>query len=253
MISTVTILDVPFADITERELIEHLDEGMTYGMKRQICFVPTNSILAARKDQAVKKTYKDADLVICDGVPVLWASHFLGKPLKQRLTGFDFFPHFIAHCAARGYSIFLMGASEGVAAALSNKYRSLYPTIKIAGNYAPPFMPVFSDDENSRMVNMINESGADVLFVSLTAPKQDLWIHEHLPNLKVKLALGVGAAFDAENGSIKRAPILMQRLALEWFFRFLQEPRRLFKRYFLEAPVFVLLVLQLKIKQTFHL
>ena len=248
MITTVHILDVPFADVTERELIDLLDEGMGAGMQRQVCFVPTNSILAARKDEAVKKTYEEADFVICDGVPVWWASSFLGKPLKQRLTGFDFFPHFIAHCAEKGYRIFLMGASDGVAAALTNKYRSAYPNIQIVGNYAPPFMPVFSDEENKKVVSMINESGADVLFVSLTAPKQDLWIHEHLPSLHMKLAMGVGAAFDAENGSIRRAPVLMQQMGLEWFFRFLQEPRRLFKRYFLEAPVFILLIIKAKLK-----
>jgi len=91
---------------------------------------------------------------------------------------------------------------------------------------------------------MINQSSADILFVSLTAPKQDIWIHDHLNQLNVKIAAGVGAAFDAENGSINRAPKIMQQMGLEWFFRFLQEPRRLFRRYFIEAPVFVFLILK---------
>jgi N-acetylglucosaminyldiphosphoundecaprenol N-acetyl-beta-D-mannosaminyltransferase len=241
------ILGIGFSNLSATELFDHLDYGIEAEVKRQLCFVPTNSILAARKDEAVMRAYQQADVVMCDGVPVYWASKFLNRPLKQRYTGFDFFPQFIAHAADKGYSIFLMGAMPGVADDLQKMYKAKYPGLKITDVYSPPFSKAFSEEENNAMINMINASGTDVLFVSLTAPKQDLWIHQHLQQLNIKLAIGIGAAFDAENGKIKRAPLLMQRMGLEWFFRFLQEPRRLFRRYFLEAPVFILLVLKEKL------
>jgi N-acetylglucosaminyldiphosphoundecaprenol N-acetyl-beta-D-mannosaminyltransferase len=243
------ILGIGFSNLSAAELFTHLDDGIGRGERRQLCFVPTNSILAARKNEAVMRAYQQADVVMCDGVPVYWASKFLSRPLKQRYTGFDFFPQFIAHAADKGYRIFLMGAKPGVADDLQKMYKAKFPAIKIKGVYSPPFAKEFSVDENNAMINMINESGTDVLFVSLTAPKQDLWIHQHLPQLNVKLAIGIGAAFDAENGKIKRAPLLMQQMGLEWFYRFLQEPRRLFKRYFLEAPVFILVVIKEKFKR----
>ena len=240
---SVKILGVPFSNFSSTELFVHLDDGITRGEKRQVCFVPTNSILAARKDEEVMKAYQQADVVMCDGVPVYWASKFLNKPLKQRYTGFDFFPQFIEHAATKGYTVFLIGAKEGVAENLKLKYQLKFPSIKIAGIYSPPFVKDFSDQENDKMISMINKSDADILFVSLTAPKQDIWIHQHLQQLNIKLAIGIGAAFDAENGKIKRAPLLMQQMGLEWFFRFLQEPRRLFRRYFLEAPSILPLIL----------
>jgi N-acetylglucosaminyldiphosphoundecaprenol N-acetyl-beta-D-mannosaminyltransferase len=187
--------------------------------------------------------YNSADVVMCDGVPVQWASRMLGTPLKQRLTGFDFFPNFIQHCAEKKYSVYFLGAKDGVAKQLATQYQSRYPGIRVAGYFTPPFVAAFSDDQNKAMLSAINAAKPDVLFVSLTAPKQDIWIHQQLEHLNVKLAIGVGAAFDSEAGSLKRAPIFMQQMGLEWFYRFLQEPGRMFKRYFIEAPVFVPLVM----------
>ena len=196
--------------------------------------------------------YDSADVVMCDGVPVQWASRLLGTPLKQRLTGFDFFPHFIQHCVQKKYSIYFLGAKEGVAKQLAAMYQSRYPGIRVAGYYTPPFAAAFSEEQNAVMRSAINAAKPDVLFVSLTAPKQDIWIHQQLEHLNVNLAIGIGAAFDSEAGSLKRAPILMQQMGLEWFFRFLQEPGRMFRRYFIEAPIFVPLVMFQFLSTLFH-
>jgi N-acetylglucosaminyldiphosphoundecaprenol N-acetyl-beta-D-mannosaminyltransferase len=244
MINKINILGVHFSNLDEPELVVLLDDRISKARKTQVCFVPTNSILAARKSQFVMDVYNSADVVMCDGVPVQWASKFLGTPLKQRLTGFDFFPHFIAHCAQKNYSVYFLGAKEGVAKQLATIYQSRYLGIRVAGYYTPPFAASFSEAQNANMLSAINVAKPDVLFVSLTAPKQDIWIHQQLEQLNVKLAIGVGAAFDSEAGSLKRAPILVQQLGLEWFYRFLQEPRRMFRRYFIEAPVFVPLVIK---------
>jgi N-acetylglucosaminyldiphosphoundecaprenol N-acetyl-beta-D-mannosaminyltransferase len=243
MIGKINILGVHFSNLDEPELISLLDDRIGEAIKTQVCFVPTNSILAARKSKYVMDVYNSADVVMCDGVPVQWASKFLGTPLKQRLTGFDFFPHFIQHCAQNNYSVYFLGAKEGVAKQLATIYQSRYQGIRVAGYYTPPFAASFSEAQNADMLSAINAVKPDVLFVSLTAPKQDIWIHQQLQHLNVKLAIGVGAAFDSEAGSLKRAPILMQQMGLEWFYRFLQEPGRMFRRYFIEAPLFVPLVI----------
>ena len=252
MIKKINILGVHFSNLYEPELISLLDDRIAESKKTQVCFVPTNSILAARKSSFVMDVYNSADVVMCDGVPVQWASKILGTPLKQRLTGFDFFPHFIQHCAQKNYSVYFLGAKEGIAKQLAAIYQSRYPGIRVAGYYTPPFAASFSEEQNAVMLSAINAAKPDVLFVSLTAPKQDIWIHQQLPHLNVKIAIGVGAAFDSEAGSLKRAPILMQKMGLEWFYRFLQEPGRMFRRYFIEAPVFVPLVMFQFFSTLFH-
>lgn len=243
MLQKINIVGIDFSNIDEQELFCLLEQNLQQKTKTQVCFVPTNSILYARKDRAVQQVYNDAAIVMCDGVPVKWASQFLGVPLKQRLTGFDFMPRFVALAAAKGYSLFFLGAGEGVAESLALQYSSKYPAIKIAGYHTPSFSKQFTDTENNNIIDLINAAQPDVLFVSLTAPKQDVWIAHHLQQLHVGVAVGIGAAFDTEAGRVKRSPLFFQRSGFEWLYRFCMEPRRLFRRYFLEAPQFIPLVL----------
>ena len=240
---------VQFNNLNREQLMNAVHEQVDSGKKCQVCFVPTNSIIAAHQQPDVKAVYNKADFVICDGVPIRWASKFLGTPLQERITGFDFLPLFVEACQQKKYSVYFLGAAPGVAEKLFLRYSILYPKLRTSGYYCPPMAKTFSKEENEKMVKMINHSGADVLFVSLTAPKQDIWIQEHLEYLNVKVAMGVGAAFNSELGYIKRAPQWMQSAGLEWFYRFLQEPSRLFKRYFIEAPLFIPLVLKQYFKQ----
>lgn len=233
---------VGFTNLSSRELLASLNQSVLAHRPSQVCFVPTNSVMAAHHNPIVHEVYASADYVICDGVPVRWASSFLGTPLKERITGFDFFPLFIQECIQKKYSVYFMGAAPGVAARLVAHYQLCFPDLVVKGFYCPPMAKAFTQEQNDSMVQAINASGADVLFVSLTAPKQDIWINQHLSKLDVKIAMGVGAAFNAVIGDIKRAPQWVQAAGLEWFYRFLQEPSRLFKRYFVEAPSFIPLV-----------
>jgi N-acetylglucosaminyldiphosphoundecaprenol N-acetyl-beta-D-mannosaminyltransferase len=155
----------------------------------------------------------------------------------------DLLPEFARIASEKNYSFFLLGAKEGVGQALANSLKRRYPKLDIAGVYSPPFAERFSDEENKKMIEMINILKPNVLWVSLTAPKQDHWIFEHLGRLNVNIAIGVGGAFEVSAGLIKRAPKWMQKSGLEWFYRFLQEPTRLFKRYFVEAPRFIPLII----------
>jgi N-acetylglucosaminyldiphosphoundecaprenol N-acetyl-beta-D-mannosaminyltransferase len=155
------------------------------------------------------------------------------------VTGTDLLTSFARVAAAKGYTFYLMGSGpRQVAASLVRAH----PGLRIAGTSEPPFCEQLPADVNQSIIKEINRAKPDVLWVGLGAPKQDRWIAENLGALQVCVAAGVGAAFDFCSGRIRRAPVWMQRLGLEWFFRFLMEPKRLFKRYFVEAVPFLPLV-----------
>lgn len=214
--------------------------------KRRVCVTPVNNIVWANQDRELMTLYNTSDMNLADGVPVVWASRFLNDPVGSRVTGLDLLPAFSEISARKGYTSFYMGAKEGVAELLAERFSKKYSGLKIAGVYSPPFAKKFTSIENEKIIAMINDVRPDILWVSLTSPKQDFWIAEHFHRLDVRIAIGVGGAFEVCSGLIDRSPLWMQRGGLEWFYRFLQEPRRLFRRYFLEAPVFVFLILQQK-------
>jgi N-acetylglucosaminyldiphosphoundecaprenol N-acetyl-beta-D-mannosaminyltransferase len=243
----VDILGTPVSSLTMDELFSDWESVIQQGQKSQVCITPVNSILAARATARVQTIYKNADFVLCDGVPVKWASEFLGTPIKERITGLDVLPRIFPFALKNDFSIFLLGASPGVAEKLQAKMEAKHPGVQIVGTFVPPFRVVFSEEENLEMINAINALKPDILLVSLTAPKQDIWIAENLAELNTHLAIGIGGAFEVAAGMIKRAPAWMQKTGLEWFYRFLQEPKRMFKRYFVEAPVFIPLIIQQKI------
>lgn len=243
---SVNILSVKISRGNLAETMERFEDAIKNRKKLRACVTPVNCVLWAYKNRKLRRIYNSSDMNLADGVPLLWASKLLGEPIRGRVTGLDLLPSFAERAAQKNYSFFLMGAKEGVANALAESLQKKYPGLRIAGTYSPPFAETFSEEENVKMITMINEARPDVLWVSLTAPKQDYWIAEHLKDLNVHVALGVGGAFEVTAGLIKRAPLWMQKNGLEWLFRFLQEPRRLFRRYFVEAPIFIPLILMQK-------
>lgn len=224
------------------ETMEQMSSAIEEGRKLRIAVTPVNCLLWARKNRELNAIYNSADIVTADGVPVVWASRLLSSPIKGRVTGLDLLPAFSEVSARKNFSFFFLGAAEGVAEKLAGKLKSDYPGLRVAGTWSPPYREQFSDGENREMIDRVNRSGADVLWVSLTAPKQDLWIAQHFDKLNVSVAIGVGAAFDVVAGNIPRAPSWMQRNGLEWLYRLLKEPGRLSKRYLVEAPQFIPLI-----------
>jgi N-acetylglucosaminyldiphosphoundecaprenol N-acetyl-beta-D-mannosaminyltransferase len=247
----VDILGTPVSSLTMDELFSDWESVIKSGEKAQVCITPVNSILAARATARVQEIYKHADYVFCDGVPVKWASEFLGDPIKERITGLDVLPRIFPFAASRNFTLFLLGASPGVAEMLKKVMEVKHPGVKIVGTFVPPFREVFSKEENQQMIDAINAVKPDLLLVSLTAPKQDIWIAENLAKLDTHVAIGIGGAFEVAAGMIQRAPQWMQKSGLEWLYRFLQEPKRMFRRYFVEAPVFIPLIIQQKFSTRF--
>ena len=242
------ILGIQVSSISMANLLADFAGFIRTGNKASVCITPVNSILAARKNAQVLSIYNNATYTLCDGVPVLWASRFLGTPIEERITGLDLLPALLAFCATHNFSLFFLGASPGVGDALKAKAELLYPSINIKGVYCPPFAAQFEQEENDKMMAAINAVQPDLVLVSLTAPKQDIWISENLAMLNTKIAIGIGGAFEVTAGLINRAPLWMQKAGLEWFYRFMQEPKRMFKRYFIEAPIFIPLVILQKIR-----
>ncbi len=242
--NTVNIIGTMVSDISMHDLQLHFNHCIEQKIKTRVCVTPVNCLTEAYKSPELKAIYNSADFVLCDGMPVLWASRLLGKPIIERITGLDLLPQYLAVCAEKKYRIYFLGAKEGVAQTLADQLTIKYPGIQIVGLYSPPFAAYFSAEENNKMVQLINAAKPDIVFVSFTAPKQDYWIANHLQLLDTSIAIGVGGAFEVVAGLIPRAPIFFQRNGLEWLYRFFQEPRRLFRRYFIEAPIFIPLVFQ---------
>ncbi|TVP98199.1 MAG: glycosyltransferase [Balneolaceae bacterium] len=251
MAEKVDILGVNVSRLDLEETIERMSSAIDHKERLRIAVTPVNCLLWARKNPSLRHIYNTADIVAADGVPVVWASRLCGYTINGRVTGLDLLPRFAETAAQKGYSFFFLGAAAGVAELLAAGLMKKNPGLKIAGTYSPPYAESFSLEENDKMIELINDSGADVLWVSLTAPKQDFWIAEHFARLQTKIAVGVGAAFDVVAGKVPRAPVWMQRSGFEWFFRLMQEPGRLASRYLIEAPVFFPLILKQAIQTRF--
>ena len=242
----VNILGVQISSITNDDLLAAFTSNILHKEKKQVCITPVNSVLAAVKSEQVKTIYNNADYVLCDGMPLKWASSFLNTPIKERITGLDLLPNLVELCSENDFSIFLLGASPGVGDKLKDIILNQYPQAKIVGVYVPPFMTTFTADENNNMISAVNAASPDVLLVSLTAPKQDIWIANNKDALNATLLVGIGGAFEVMAGLAKRAPKWVQKAGLEWLYRFIQEPKRLFRRYFIEAPLFIPLIIKQK-------
>lgn len=203
-------------------------------------------IVKLNKDMSFKRVYDNASLVLADGMPLVWASKLLKKPLLERVSGSDVFPEVCKMASVNNLKVFFLGGLEGVAASAAKKLQEESPGLKVVGTYSPPFGFEKDKVENTKIINMIREANPDILFVGLGAPKQEKWIFNNIEELKTPVALGIGASFDFVAGSIKRAPLWMRNKGLEWFWRFCNEPIRLFKRYFIEDLKFLYLLFKEK-------
>jgi len=234
----VVILGVPVDNVTEEGALAKIEGFVENGRPHQVVTVNPEFVVAAQGDVKFFQVLKEADLSLPDGVGLLWAARFLGRPLSVRLAGVDTVRRIASLAAGRGYRLFLLGAAEGVAEAAARRLEEENPGLKVVGTYAGSPNP----KEEEGIVEMIRAARPHLLLVAYGAPQQDLWIHRHLGRLGVPVTMGVGGAFDFISGKAKRAPGWMRRLGLEWLHRLLHEPWRW--RRMLALPKFVWLVLR---------
>lgn len=211
------------------------------------CMNP-HSYVVALSDATFGQALHDAQWLVPDGAGVVLASRILRGRIRERVTGSDvFFGLHKRMNAAGGMSVFFLGATEETLGLIRDRMARDYPRIRVAGTYSPPFKPTYSAAEQDEMIAAVNASGADVLWVGMTAPKQEKWIFENRARLKVKFAGAIGAVFDFYTGRVKRSHPVFQRLGLEWLPRLLQQPRRLWRRMFVSAPIFMWHVLKQRV------
>ncbi|MEP7286402.1 MAG: WecB/TagA/CpsF family glycosyltransferase [Chloroflexota bacterium] len=234
---TLRVLGIPVDNPTFGSMIDQIGEWISGNSPRQICTVNPEFIMTAQKDINFYNILNRCDLCMPDGVGLLWAARRLGHPLPERVTGSDGVPLIAERAAREGWRLFLLGAAPGVAEKTAQILTERYPSLQIVGTYAGS--P--SAQEEDEIAAKVAASHADILFVAYGAPNQDKWIARNLPRLNVKVAMGIGGAFDFIAGTTQRAPIWMRRAGLEWLHRLIQQPWR--AKRMLRLPLFVLAVL----------
>jgi N-acetylglucosaminyldiphosphoundecaprenol N-acetyl-beta-D-mannosaminyltransferase len=244
----VVIGGITFDNVTRREAVRYIESFIEQGGHRMVCTPNADHIVRARIDEEFRQIIENADLVVSDGMAVVYASHLIGTPLKGNVGGRLLLPLLAEQSARKGYRIFLLGgSSDEVAARAAERLVKNHPGVNIAGFYSPPFMDEFTAQEDSRMLGEISRSRPDVLFVCLGTPKQEKWIARNICRIDAAVSIGIGVALDMLSGTIRQPPKWMTVVGLEWLHRTFQEPRRLMKRYFINGSIFLCLVLKQKL------
>jgi N-acetylglucosaminyldiphosphoundecaprenol N-acetyl-beta-D-mannosaminyltransferase len=236
----ITISGIPVDNLTEDEAVAAIDGMIAAGGTHYGAVINAAKVVAADRDEQLKRTLIEADLITADGMSVIWASRVLGVRLKERVTGIDLFQRLVRHAAQRGLSVYFLGARESSVRGTVEFFSTRYPSLRIAG-WRDGY---FKTAEDQSVSKSIKDSGADLLFVAFGSPKQEYWIASNVEQTGVGFALGVGGSFDHLSGFARRAPMWMQRAGLEWFHRLMQEPRRLWRRYLIGNASFVGLILR---------
>ena len=221
-------------NLSLEETLQTIEGFIASGQSHQHVVVNVDKLVKARGDEHLRRIINDCALINADGMPVVWASWLLGKPLKERVAGVDLFEALMKRSAERGWRVYLLGAREEVVSKVKAKFEALYPSLQVAGYRNGYWKP----EEESGVVDEIVRARADILFVAISSPKKEQFLAAYQDRMRIPFAMGVGGSFDVASGQIKRAPRWMRCVGLEWFFRFLQEPRRMFRRYFIDDMAF---------------
>jgi len=241
-IPRVDVLGVGVSAVDMDGAIEVVDGWITAGDRRYVCVTGVHGVMESQRDEELRRIHNAAGLVTPDGMPLVWLSKWRGWRNTTRVYGPDLMLALCEHSLTTGYRHFFYGGDEEVGQRLVRRLQKRFPGLVVAGAYAPPFRPLTAGEEEA-IVERINESAPDIVWVGLGTPKQERWMAAHVDRLTAAVLIGVGAAFDFHAGTKRQAPLWMQRSGLEWLFRLAQEPRRLWKRYLVNNPVFIWLAL----------
>jgi N-acetylglucosaminyldiphosphoundecaprenol N-acetyl-beta-D-mannosaminyltransferase len=225
----IALLGVAFDNLTLRETVGRIEEMIASRRSHYVVTANVDFLMQARRDLELRRILLNAPLVLCDGMPLVWASRLFGNPLPERVAGADVVPELIRVAAKKHYRMFFLGTTEEANTQAIARLRAQFPDLEIS-HYSPPFRPLLEMDD-AEIIRRIRDAKPDLLFVAFGCPKAEKWLAMHYPGLGVPVAMGVGATLDFLAGRMKRAPLWMQRGGVEWIYRLWQEPRRLFKRY----------------------
>lgn len=237
------VLGVGISAINMQVVLEVIDGWIRSRDSHYVCVTGVHGVMESQRDEGLRSIHNAAGLVTPDGMPLVWLSRLRGHRHVSRIYGPDLMLTLCNHSVPQGYRHFLYGGATRVPEKLGQNLRDRFSGIKIAGMFSPPFRPL-TTEEDAHIVHMINASKPDIVWVGLSTPKQERWMAEHVTKLDAPVLIGVGAAFDFIAGLKKQAPFWMQRSGLEWLFRLITEPRRLWRRYLINNPLFVWLILK---------
>lgn len=235
------ILGVGIHALNPQSAVEIVRTALASDSKGYICVTGVHGIMEAQKDLQFRSILNSAFLVTPDGMPTVWVGRMQGHARMARVFGPDLMLDICRASVAWGSRHFLYGGAEGVAEELATNLRQLCPGLNVVGSYAPPFRPL-NEEERKDLAKLVENAAPDIIWVGLSTPKQEKFMAEYLPLLRTKLMIGVGAAFDLHTGRIRDCDDWMKRAGLQWFHRLCQEPRRLWKRYLINNPKFVIAI-----------
>ena len=232
--SRMKFMNTEIDNLTMDEALAKMDELILQNNNSYVVTPNVDHLIQLERGGELVEAYKHADLILTDGKPLIWISKYYGTPIKEKISGSDLFPRLCELAAKKGYTMYFLGAAEGVAAKAAENLMAKYPGLQVVGTYSPPYGFEKDEAELDKIKKQIKEVHPNILIVGLGAPKQELFILHHRKELGVPLSLGLGASLDFEAGNIKRAPKWMADHGLEWLYRITQDPKRLAKRYLVD-------------------
>lgn len=246
-IPTIRILNHTIANLSMDETVQLVKETIANGKSMNLADINAGKIIQINEDPELKKSIAISEVIQADGQAVIWASKMLGKPLKERVAGIDLLDNLVALSSMEDFKVYFFGAKEEVVKEVVRIYSERFGSNIIAG-YRNGY---FTIDDEPEITQNILDSKANILFVAITSPIQENFLYRNQEALKsLNFKMGVGGSFDVISGKTKRAPVWMQNSGLEWFYRFLQEPKRMWKRYLVGNTKFILLVFKEKFKKS---
>jgi N-acetylglucosaminyldiphosphoundecaprenol N-acetyl-beta-D-mannosaminyltransferase len=222
--------------------LTQIDQWIAQQNHQYVCVTGVHGVMESQHDQALRRIHNEAGMVTPDGMPLVWLNQLAGNTHVDRVYGPDLMLALCDSSQSKGYRHFLYGGNTGVPEQLALQLQKRFPALQIVGTYSPPFRSLTAE-EDQQIVDLINQTQPDIVWVGLSTPKQERWMSTHVGRLTASVLIGVGAAFDFHAGLKAQAPSWVQRSGLEWLFRLLTEPRRLWRRYLTNNPRFLLLVL----------
>ena len=239
----VDLFGLRFHNVNLDEAVDCIEVLLRMNRRGLVLTPNTDHIVKLSRDSSFQEAYRHGIMIVADGAPVVWASRLLGEPLRARVAGAALLPALCERAAQRGWKLYFLGGKPGVASHAATRLTKQFHGLNVVGTYAPPFGFESDRTECQRIITKVREARPDILFVGVGAPKQEKWSATHFEALGVPLICCTGAAFDFAAGVVRRAPPWMQRSGLEWMFRLLQEPKRLWRRYLVDFVRFIPIVI----------
>jgi len=236
------VLGVGVSAINMAQALDRIDTWIPDGDSQYVCITGVHGVMECQRDTALRDIHNAAGMVTPDGMPLVWFSKLKGRKWVERVYGPDLMLACCEHSLSKNYRHYLYGGAEGVPERLASRLSERFPGLSIVGTYSPPFRAA-TREEDDQIVQQINACDPDIVWVGLSTPKQERWMHEHVGRLTAAVLIGVGAAFDFHAGLKPQAPRWLQRSGFEWLFRLATEPRRLWQRYLVNNPLFIAKIL----------